>query len=182
MLINSPSFLQIKIILCSSSRLIPSDLMVCYLKTCSGKLTGNQAFYFTYELKQKHKTEIIWLSTYSYRWKINMISNEKMCTYLYKVVGFFFQDLYKSSVSNTSVLDVFCLSVFCCLHTCKMFSVTSNTLLESLHSIQLVLVDLGPLQTRVSWTWKKWRSIISVRNYALSFNNLKTALKKIKFF
>lgn len=156
--------------------------VVCYLKTCSGKLTGNQAFYFTYELKQKHKAEIIWLSTYSDCWKTIMISNEKMCTYLYKVVGVFFQDLYKSSVCNTSVLEVFCLCFFYCLHTCKIFSVTSNSLLESLHAIQLGSVNLGPLQTRASWTWKKWRSIISVRNCALSFNNLKTDLKKSSFF
>lgn len=70
--------------------------------------------------------------------------------FIYIELVFFFQDLHKRGVHNTNGLEVFCLSVFYCLPTRKMLSVTSNALLASIRSIQLVLVGLGPFQTRVN--------------------------------
>lgn len=71
------------------------------------------------------------------------------------------------------------LSVFCCLHTSKIFSITSNTLLASIHSLQrglpvLDLLDKGKLNIR----GMKYNPCEKL--YGFFFNKLKATFGKKK--
>lgn len=71
------------------------------------------------------------------------------------------------------------LSVFCCLHTSKIFSIISNTLLASIHSLQLGLpvldlLDKGKLNIR------GMKYNLCEKLYGVFFNKLKATFEKKK--